>query len=209
MPSGSALNTSGLTTLPSCIGAMVKPVGRAQDGDVLALRLACSAPRAPPRGRSGTARRWRAAAPDSLRPRTARAARSAARRSRRPCPWQAPWRGHAAAAAPWAGWGFRNCRRRPSRMVSGASAAFGPRCALTAVLLPEAGGPEHEHVEVVALDVGAELDGLERTILADQAGDGVQLVGGLEAERGRIDHTPQLGCLQAAGPWRPRTSPPR
>ncbi len=27
MPSGSALNTSGLTTLPSCIGAMVKPVG--------------------------------------------------------------------------------------------------------------------------------------------------------------------------------------
>ena len=27
MASGSALNTSGLTTLPSCMGAMVKPVG--------------------------------------------------------------------------------------------------------------------------------------------------------------------------------------
>ena len=43
----------------------------------------------------------------------------AARRSRRPCPWPARGPGQAAAAAPWAGWDSRNCRRRPSRTAPG------------------------------------------------------------------------------------------
>ena len=48
----------------------------------------------------------------------------------------------------------------------------------------------------MALDVGAELDGLQRAILADQAGDRVQLVGGLEAEGRRIDDAAQLGGFE-------------
>ena len=55
---------------------------------------------------------------------------------------------------------------------------------------------QHEDIEVVALDVGAELDGLQRPILADQAGDGMQLVGGLEAELAGFDHAAQLGGLE-------------
>ncbi len=56
----------------------------------------------------------------------------------------------------------------------------------------------------MALDVGAELDGLERAVLADQAGDGVQLVGGLEAERRRVDGSAQLGSLERLGACRNR-----
>ena len=60
--------------------------------------------------------------------------------------------------------------------------------------------PEHEHVEVVALDVDAELNGLQRPLLADQPRDGQQLVGGLEPQRCRIDHAAQFGGLQRLGP---------
>ncbi len=55
---------------------------------------------------------------------------------------------------------------------------------------------QHEDVEVVALDVGAELDGFQRPILADQPGDRNQLVRGLEGERRRVDDAAQLGGLE-------------
>jgi hypothetical protein len=55
---------------------------------------------------------------------------------------------------------------------------------------------QHEDVEVVALDVGAELDGFQRAILTDQLSDRVQLVGGLEAERPRVDDPAQLGRFE-------------
>jgi hypothetical protein len=45
----------------------------------------------------------------------------------------------------------------------------------------------------VAFDVGAELDRLQRALLADQPRDGEQFVGGLEAEGGWADDPAQLG----------------
>src|SRR5262245_36595215 len=55
---------------------------------------------------------------------------------------------------------------------------------------------KHKNVEIVALDAGAELDGLERPVLADQSADGIELFCGLEAELAGIDHASQLGSLQ-------------
>ena len=60
MASGSALNTSGFTTLPSCIGAMVKPVGVRSSAMFCAcafLSSASSASSLPERNCSSMARR--------------------------------------------------------------------------------------------------------------------------------------------------------
>ena len=43
-------------------------------------------------------------------------------------------------------------------------------------------GPEHEQVEVMALDVGAELDGFERAILSDDLDRRFHLLHGFDAE---------------------------
>ena len=77
---------------------------------------------------------------------------------------------------------------------------LGPEVRLDRRGLARGRRPEHEHVVVVALDAGAELNGLERPLLADQPGDRDQLVGRLEAEGGRIDHPAQLGGLQRLRP---------
>ena len=66
--------------------------------------------------------------------------------------------------------------------------------------LARCGRAEHENIEVVAFDAGAELDGLERALLADQAADWVQLSGRLEAELAGIDHPSQLRSLQRLRP---------
>ena len=140
MASGRALNTSGFTTLPSCMGAMAKPVGVRSRAIFWALRLLAQRLQrllvagtellvdgAPPR-------------PGSPRSRSEPAAHCAARRAPRSCPWQ----------------GLRAAMRELQRLGAvgsfevvdigpigrrGDSAAFGPRWAFTAVVLPEAGGP--------------------------------------------------------------------
>ena len=116
---------------------------RAQDGDVLALRLAVQRLAAPPPGRSGTARRWRAGAPGSPRPRTAPAAtlRSSSMRAdhalgqrlgARPC-------GSCSACGPVGVVEVVDVDPVGRRRRLGGLAGRGS--ALTAVLLPEAGGP--------------------------------------------------------------------
>ena len=208
---GQRIEHLGLDHLALVHGRHGEAGRRAQDGDVLGLRLACSAPPALPRGRTGTARRWRAGAPGSPRFRTAPAGRfcnSSSAADHALCEDLRP--------------AMRELQRlRPVGVVEivdvdpvggrGRLGGLGPEVRLHCRGLARGRRAQHEHIEVVALDVGAELDGLQRPILADQPGDGLQLVRGLEAERSpgsttRRSSEASSGCGRAATvvtcPWR-------
>src|SRR5690606_27711567 len=66
------------------------------------------------------------------------------------------------------------------------------------------GRTQNEDIEVVARHVGAELDGLECALLADEAACGLELGGGFEAERRRIDGAPQFRDRERRVRWRGR-----
>ena len=195
MASGSALNTSGLTTLPSCMGAMVKPFGvrsRAMFWACAFLLSASSASSLPERNCSSMA-----PAADlvvfAFEARRQHAAQLVERRDHA--------FGQRARAA------MRQLQRLRAVGVFeivdvgpvGRGRGFGrlgPQMRLHRRGLAGGRRPQHEHIEVVAFDVDAELDGLQRAFLADQAGGRQQLVGGLEAQRGCGDDAAKFRGLE-------------
>src|SRR5262245_16258787 len=56
--------------------------------------------------------------------------------------------------------------------------------------------PQHKDVEVIALDVCAELDGSQCPFLSDEAAHRIKLVCGLEPQGSRIDDAAQFGGLE-------------
>ena len=170
MASGSALKTSGLTTLPSCMGAMVKPVGVRR----MAMFWPCAlrVQRLQRLLVAGAELLVDGAAADlvvlALEPRRQDAAQLVERRHHA--------LGERLAAA------VRELQRLGAvgvfeivdvdpvggrRRLGG----LGSEVGLDGGGLARGRRAQHEHVEVVALDVGAELDGLQRPVLADQPGD--------------------------------------
>src|SRR5690606_30224544 len=67
------------------------------------------------------------------------------------------------------------------------------------------GRPQHEHVEIVAPHVRAELNGAQSPVLADQPGDWLKVVRRLEPERCGIDGAAQFargqGLMRVGERW--------